>query len=95
MYTSMAQIKAANRRSDQPHWFEPSTMGFFDSKVESAKPIAGRFFVTSEQPPGGERGYTVRQADVDGRIHTVGEFLGHETLEDAVKAARAAAGHKD
>ena len=77
MYASITEIKEANRASGQ-YWFEQSAMRFFRSKIES-KVIRGRYFITSEQfvASNGQadpRRYTVRRADDDGSITTIGPF---------------------
>lgn len=75
------------------HWFEPSTMRFFSSRVQSTFYGAkdGRaYFVTSERGPNGRRAYSVRVANLDGSISTVGEFQGYPTGRAAHAAARKA-----
>ena len=92
VFTSIAQIKAANRAA-LGHWFEPETMRFFASRVLPTV-YGGRFFVSSEQSRhswGGRRRYTVRFADDDGSIDTHGEFMGFSTRAAAVAAAKQAA----
>lgn len=72
-------------RSAGSHWFDPDTMRFFGTKVESTvyQGDGGVFFVTSEQPPHGQRGWTVRRFDaVLSKISTIGELAGH-SKEDA------------
>ncbi len=72
-------------------WFEPSTMRFFSSRVQGSFYGAkdGRaYFVTSERGPSGRRAYSVRVAQLDGSIDTVGEFQGYRTGRAAHAAAR-------
>lgn len=89
MFETVSQIKAANRAAGQ-HWFSPSTTAFFKSRVESGV-INGRYFVTSECGPDQVRAFTIREADADGSINTVGEFQGYSTAKQAVDAAYALA----
>jgi hypothetical protein len=92
---TIAEIKAANKAAGG-HYFERSTMQFFDSRVLSPTwPTAGKtFFVTSEQFHGsddfaGPRLYTVRVIDWEtADVDTVGEFQQHKMLRDAYAAAR-------
>lgn len=75
-------------------WFEPDTMRFFSSRVQSTfygAPDGRAYFVSSERPPGGKRAYSVRVANLDGSIETVGEFCGYETGRAAHAAAKQAA----
>lgn len=89
-YRTMAQIRKANGASGH-HWFEPQSMGFFDSRIESDV-IHGRLFVSSEQHhpfdgPSDPRLYTVRCAHDDGRVTQIGEFQQYRTRTDALVAA--------
>ncbi len=63
-------------------------MRFFDTRV--LKDVyGGRYFITSERfDDDTPRLYTVREADDNGRISTVGEFQGHATILDAQKEAK-------
>ncbi len=73
MFTTIEQVKAANAAAGQ-HWFEPDAMAFFRTRI-SERIYGGRYFVTSETPGNGApRRYTVRSAEPDGTIATVGEF---------------------
>jgi hypothetical protein len=92
MFTTMAEVREANRRAGQ-HFFDPDTMRFFGSRVGSVVyPVGNRvLFVTSEQDRGpgdrawhGERLYTVREAKPDGGIATVSEFGQFTTHHGAV-----------
>jgi hypothetical protein len=76
----MAQVKAANKAIGN-HWFERSTMRFFNSRIESGL-LRGRFFITSERRElDFPKRYTVREVLADGDIKTVGEFQGYTDLE--------------
>jgi hypothetical protein len=92
-YRTMDDVIAANRAIGN-HWFEPSTMRFFKTRIESGavarydddgKPTRARF-ITSEKGPDGVRKYSVREAQPDGTIDTVGEFQQYRT-RDAARAA--------
>ncbi len=87
-FKTIAEVRAANKAAGH-HFFERSTMRFFDSAVESAL-YGGRFFVTSEKGPVAEsvRRYTVREAFPDGKVSTSGAFQAYRTLEDAREALR-------
>ena len=87
-FKTIAEVRAANKAAGH-HFFERSTMRFFDSAVESAL-YGGRFFVTSEKGPVAEsvRRYTVREVSQDGKVSTRGEFQAYRTIEDAREAAR-------
>jgi hypothetical protein len=87
-YQTVAQIKQANERAGL-YFFEASTMRFFRSKVASRSIIGGRYFITSEQfDASSPRLYTIRIANDDGSIDTVGEFQQYETVEAAKRAAK-------
>ena len=85
-FFNVSQIKAANKAAGL-HWFEPSTLRFFKSRVLSTV-YGGRFFVSSEQGPNGVRAYSVREASEDGEISTVGEFQGWATATQAKREAK-------
>jgi hypothetical protein len=89
-FDTIADIRAANARAGH-HFFEPATMRFFRSRIESTV-YGGRYFVTSEQFAMGAhkdpRRFTVRMANDDGTIDTVGEFQAYSTLEVARATAR-------
>jgi hypothetical protein len=65
-------------------FFSEATMKVFESRIET-KMLDGRYFITSEAPGRLERAYTIRELTGDD-IKTVGEFRGHETRQDALKA---------
>ena len=76
------------------HWFAPSTMRFFLSRVSSSvyQGPGGVYFVSSEKGPNGVRAYTVRRFDwASGDVDTVGAFQGHASRGSAHRAAKAAA----
>lgn len=83
-YRTMDDVIAANRAIGN-HWFDASTMRFFKTRIESGL-VAGKRFITSEKGPDEVRRYTVREAQPDGTIDTVGEFQQYRT-RDAARAA--------
>ncbi len=86
MFRTIEEIKQANANAGQ-HWFSPDTMRYFNSRV-LAGVIGGRYFVTSERyDDGTPRLYTIRVANEDGTIDTVGDFQGYETADSAKRAA--------
>lgn len=87
-YQNIRQIEYANTNAGQ-HFFDPATMRFFRSRIASRTVINGRYFITSEQfDASSPRLYTIRRANDDGSIDTVGEFQQYETVEAAKAAAR-------
>lgn len=89
MYNSIDEIRRANERLGRT-WFSDGNMRFFGSKIESAVyPLTNcAFFITSEQDPEGQawlgnRRYTIRVADQEGEIWTVGEFGQYFNLNEA------------
>ncbi len=77
-FQNMRQIEYANTSAGH-HFFSPSTMRFFRSKVASRNVINGRYFITSEQfDTSSPRLYTIRR---------VGEFQQYGSVEAAQRAA--------
>lgn len=70
--SSIADLRRLNEQNGGC-WFEPATMRFFGTRIESGI-IRGRYFITSEQPPHGSRKFSVRSFDESGDVDTVGEF---------------------
>jgi hypothetical protein len=96
-YRFLDDVKKRNKAAGQ-FFFEPDTMRFFSSRVQSSIYVAGdgrAYFVTSERDTYRDRQprrlYTVRVAQLDGSIDTVGDFQGYETGGAAHTAARKAA----
>lgn len=81
-YATLRDVVTANDDAGR-HWFEDDTMQFFKSRLESDL-IDGRYFITSEHGPYGPRAFTIRMADEDAHIQTIGDFMGYETLTDAI-----------
>jgi hypothetical protein len=88
-YDSIEEIKAANEAKGD-NWFSPNTLRFFKSEVYP-EVYGERYFVTSEKNDGYgysyPRLYSVRIANEDGSIDTVGEFQAYGSLREARRAA--------
>lgn len=87
-WPSIDAVKQANTARGH-HWFDPDTMRFFDSRVESGI-IGARTFVSSEQFHASDgtsfpRIYKVREVQDDGSIDTLP--VDYATREAAVAAA--------
>lgn len=80
--TSIAALKELNKKNGGC-WFEPATMRFFGTRIESGI-IAKEYFITSEQPPHGPRMFSVRQFSTTGDVETVGEFCSCKTRAEAI-----------
>jgi hypothetical protein len=86
-YRTIEDVKAANRQIGN-HWFDRGTMRFFNTKIESGL-IGGKYFITSERCDDNHpRLFTVRRAEPDATIDTVGEFQQYRTRDDAREAVR-------
>jgi hypothetical protein len=77
----MSEIRAAYAPGEGRHFFDRSTMRFFNSRMPRTgyKGPGGIYFVTSEQfvpssGPAHPRKFTVRQLVGPGDIKTVGDF---------------------
>lgn len=90
-YQTIQDVRAASQAAGQ-HWFDRSTMRFFNTKIVSPL-IAGRYFVTSEFHNIGDQRrptlFTIREAKPDASIDTVGEFQQYSTRAGAMQAVRA------
>jgi len=81
-YADMDDVRAANEQIGN-HWFDRSTMKFFKTRIES-RLIAGKRFITSERGPHDMRKrFTIREAQPDGSIDTIGNFQQFATLAQA------------
>lgn len=89
LYGSIAEIREANKAAGQ-HWFEKDTLRFFDGIVPEDQPIVhGRFFVSSEQfDSRSPRMHTLRYANPDAAINTVGDFQQFDSFDEAREALR-------
>ena len=86
MYKSIQDIQKANKEINN-HWFDKSTMRFFNSRVGS-KVYGGKYFISSEKSPYiTSRKYTIRIC-VNGEIDTVGGFMAYRTRKAAEKAIK-------
>lgn len=70
-FITIEQVKEANRQEGY-HFFDASTMKFFQSRVGDTL-YDGRYFVTSERDDRGPRRYTIREILPSGNIVTVGK----------------------
>lgn len=93
MTMTITDIKTANKQAGY-HFFERSTMRFFDSKVERMvyEGPGGVYFITSEQFHGSDgysapRKWTIRKFEENGDINTVNGF-NEFSREGAMFAAR-------
>jgi hypothetical protein len=89
-FNDIEQVRAANKRLGH-HWFDADTLRWFNSRVGGTL-YGGRYFVSSErgfdrQIWGGTRRYSVRRANPNGSISTVGDFGQFATLKQAQAAA--------
>jgi len=83
MYKSIKEIVEKNKKING-HFFDKMTMGFFNSGVVNQKPVKGKYFFTTEAVREYcRKRYTVRRANPDGTIDTIGPFYKWDTLEDA------------
>lgn len=88
-FKDIQEIKEVNKASGR-FFFERDTLRYFDGRTHSAL-YGGSYFVTSEKGPTGVRRFTVRVAQENGEILTVGGFDGfgvYETRHDAHLVAR-------
>lgn len=86
-FKTLAEVRAANKAIDN-HWFERGSMKFFNTRFES-KLIGGKYFITSEaQSLDRVRKYSIRAANEDGSIETIGEFHSYITKQDAIEALK-------
>lgn len=87
-FSSVEQIRLYSL-SIGHHWFSPSTMRFFGSKIYPDI-VGGRYFISSEKNfDSTQRLYTIRVVTDDGTIDTVGKFQGFASLRQARKALNA------
>lgn len=95
--TTAEQLRKVAKEAGN-HFFTPSTMEFFGSRLEPDV-FAGRYFVTSEQEPSGivwdgERRWTIRSFEYDGETFTIdtvsefGEFASYDEAKEAIGGLR-------
>lgn len=86
-FKTIEEIAQANQRAGQK-WFSEGANDFFRTAYVSGV-VAGRYFITREQCIIGNRVYpaafTIRKAEDDGRINTIGSFNEMLTQEVAEK----------
>jgi hypothetical protein len=87
-FNNVNEVRSFNK-SIGHHWFDKSSMRFFNSHVNGAdKLINGRFFISSEQfNSESPRLFTIRIARPNGEVDTYGEFQAYKTRKEAIKAA--------
>ncbi len=90
----MSYIKAQYlERNPQGHWFEPSTMRFFHTRLPRTGYMSGSglfFFVTSEsQGYGHPRRYSIRCMELNGAIRTIGDFHSYPNQATALASLKA------
>lgn len=86
MPRTIDELKALNKKNGG-HWFDRGSMAFFGTRIES-KILFGCYFITSEQPPHGDRKFSLRTFDDEGGVETVGDFCSYPRKGDASRAAR-------
>jgi hypothetical protein len=84
MYSTIEEIRTANRKKGDK-WFDDSSMRFFTTVIVSGV-IKGKYFITSEVNPSGVKKYSVRMAESDGKVITVGRFHSYDTEKKAREA---------
>ena len=84
--TSICELEILNAKNGGC-WFEPGSMRFFGTRICGDIQF-NRYFITSEQPPHGDRCYTIRSFDDKGSVDTIGEFCGYSTQARAQAALR-------
>lgn len=89
MFKSLAEVKKANKGIGH-HWFDTDTMKFWKTRLETDL-LGHRYFVTSDEMFDRSRAYTIRQANDDGTIDTVGDFGQYKTRKAAIAEAKALA----
>lgn len=84
------QIKECAERCSS-HWFDKSSMRFFNSRVADMGYLDGRggaLFTSSEKGPNGVRAYSIRRYDPKRcGIETVGKFQRYGSKAEAEKIA--------
>lgn len=84
---TISDLRAMNQRAGY-HFFERSTMRFFNSRVERNVKMCDRgwLFITSEQYERQARKWTLRLMTPDGDTKTIGGFQAHATKRNALAA---------
>ena len=91
-FNNVNEVRSFNK-SIGHHWFDSSSMRFFNSRINGAdKLINKRFFISSEQfDASSPRLYTIRLVLPNGEVGTYGEFQAYKTRKEAIKAAHSIA----
>lgn len=94
-WASVAEVADANRRAGH-HFFDPDTIKFFSSRIETDI-VGERLFIPSEQDEtgfgklgkawDGERRFTIRIAEDNGQVHTIGQSGFFREAQQAYAAA--------
>lgn len=87
MFKDLKEFKEAHK-AQGGHFFDPSSMRFFNSKIESGL-LGGRrdqqVFITSERYDlNSPKKYTIRHAMPSGEVRDIGDFQEFDTLEVAL-----------
>lgn len=86
-FKTIEQIKTAHKKMGG-HFFEPTAMRFFNSRI-GKKVYVGRYFITSEQfDEKSPRRYTIREAQEDGSIDTIGDYQQYKSSVEAVNGIK-------
>lgn len=86
-YLTIAEIRRANKRAGH-YWFEPGTMRFFNTVLETDTVYGGRWFISGERMElDMPLLYTIRSVDEQGHVDTAGVFQAYESYADAEKDA--------
>lgn len=79
-FETMDELRHAHSKA-KGFFFDVRAMRFFKSRIESDKPILGRFFITSEQMDyDSPRLYSLRFIAKGATIETIGEFYSFESI---------------
>lgn len=86
------RLKDLNARRGY-HWFEPSTMRFFNSRVARYGYLSAdrstAYFTSSEKGPDGIRAWSIRSANLNtGQVDTVGKFQAYSSRKAADREAQ-------
>ncbi len=83
MFDNLNQVRLAHTKRGL-HFFDPEWLRFFFGAKIEENLYFGQFFITWElNCDRTDRRFTVRRANDDGTIDTVGEFRQHATRVDA------------
>lgn len=84
-FQTLEEFKELNKQEGY-HFFDEDTMEFFNSKMETDL-LNGNYFITSEQYSlSSPRQYSIRKANGDGTVDTIGQFQQYNSLKEAKEA---------